>query len=75
MPALLESRGYSCAEADHGAMALEWLEMQHADLVITDGKMPVMGGFEFLGCLMRKNQSCPSYVNGCVCKQSSASPF
>ena len=41
---------------------LEWLEMQHADLVITDGKIQVLGGFEFLGCLMRNNQSCPPHV-------------
>ncbi|MCA9462146.1 MAG: polysaccharide biosynthesis protein [Nitrospirales bacterium] len=46
--ATLESEGYVCVEAEHGAAALEWLENGHADLVITDNQMPVLGGFEFL---------------------------
>ncbi len=62
MRSCLESQGYSCAEADHGALALEWLETQHADLVITDNRMPVLGGLEFLGRLKWKDQSCPPHV-------------
>lgn len=46
--ATLESEGYVCVEAEHGAAALEWLENGQADLVITDNQMPVLGGFEFL---------------------------
>ncbi len=62
MRSCLEAQGYSCAEADHGALALEWLETQHADLVITDNSMPVLGGLEFLGRLKWKNESCPPHV-------------
>ncbi len=57
MRTLLEARGYTCEDAEHGGVALEWLETQHADLVITDNKMPVLGGFEFLECLKQKNKS------------------
>ena len=60
--ALLEAQGYICEGADHGGVALEWLETQHADLVITDNKMPVFSGFEFLECLKRKNQSYSPHV-------------
>ena len=59
MRALLEAQGYACESADHGGMALEWLETQHADLVITDNKMPVLGGFEFLGNI-KQNKKTPS---------------
>ncbi|GJL63763.1 MAG: hypothetical protein NPIRA04_24170 [Nitrospirales bacterium] len=53
----LESQGYICAEADHGALALKWLETQHADLIITDNRMPVLGGFEFLERLKGGSQT------------------
>ena len=43
-------------------MALEWLETQHADLVITDNKMPILGGFQFLERLKRNKQSCPPHI-------------
>ena len=62
MRARLEAQGYTCAEADHGALALEWLETQHADLVITDNRMPVLSGLEFLGRLKWKKHSCPPHV-------------
>ena len=62
MRTLLEAQGYVCVGADHGGLALEWLETQHADLVITDNKMPVVGGSEFLECLKRKNQSHSPHV-------------
>ncbi len=59
---ILESHGYACAEAEHGARALEWLKTQHADLVITDNRMPVLGGFEFLERLRQTNQLRPQLV-------------
>ena len=59
---ILEARGYSCAEADHGAKALEWLKTRHADLVITDNRMPVLGGFEFLKRLKQSKQLFPNPV-------------
>ncbi len=62
MRACLEAQGYICAEADHGALALEWLETEQVDLVITDNRMPVLGGLEFLGRLKWMNHSCPPHV-------------
>ena len=58
----LESHGYACAETDHGAMALNWLESQHADLIITDNKMPVLSGFDFLEHLKRQERTSPQLV-------------
>ena len=46
---LLEQHGYACDEAEHGAVALAWLEQgQHVDLIVSDNQMPVMTGLEFL---------------------------
>jgi len=46
---LLEQHGYACDEAEHGAVALAWLEQgQQVDLIIADNDMPVMTGLEFL---------------------------
>jgi two-component system chemotaxis response regulator CheY len=46
---LLEQHGYACDEAEHGAVALAWLEQGHqVDLIIADNEMPVMTGLEFL---------------------------
>jgi len=45
----LEHQGYACEEAEHGAVALAWLEQgQHVDLIVSDNQMPVMTGLEFL---------------------------
>ncbi|GJL56957.1 MAG: hypothetical protein NPIRA02_40890 [Nitrospirales bacterium] len=52
----LEFHGFNCVVADHGAMALEWLKSEHADLIITDNRMPIMNGFEFLERLKPKEQ-------------------
>ena len=46
--ALLEYKGYLCEEAENGLSALEWLNRQHADLMITDSHMPGLGGLAFL---------------------------
>ena len=46
---MLEQHGYACDEAEHGAVALAWLEQgQQVDLIIADNDMPVMTGLEFL---------------------------
>lgn len=45
---LLEPLGFTLLEAEHGQQALEILEHQSVDLVITDLSMPVMDGFAFL---------------------------
>ena len=55
--ALLESQGYVCVEVDHGAMALEWLQNSRVDLIITDNKMPIMKGLDFLERLKKINGS------------------
>jgi two-component system chemotaxis response regulator CheY len=42
--ALLE-RGYDVSEAEDGIEALEWLETNSADVIITDINMPRLDGF------------------------------
>ena len=60
--AVLESQGYNCEEAEHGAQALEWLEREHFDLVITDNRMPVLGGVELLEELAQKSLAQPPVI-------------
>ena len=52
--AVLESQGYVCEEAENGALALSALEKERFDLVITDNRMPVLGGVEFLETLAKR---------------------
>ena len=54
--AILEYHGYACEEVENGAEALTWLETDQVDLVITDNKMPVLGGLQFLERLVQKIQ-------------------
>jgi len=51
---LLEKKGYQVRGAGTGEEALEQLETATADLVLTDLKMPGMGGMEFLRRLKQK---------------------
>ena len=44
----LQSHGYVCQEAAHGAEALDMLQSQAFDIVITDLSMPIMNGFQLL---------------------------
>jgi two-component system C4-dicarboxylate transport response regulator DctD len=44
----LELRGYKCIEAAHGGEALQSLQSQLPDIIVSDISMPVMGGIEFL---------------------------
>jgi DNA-binding response OmpR family regulator len=46
--AVLEFHGYCCEEADNGRAAQIWLRHNQVDLVITDNKMPGLGGLELL---------------------------
>ncbi|WP_287245103.1 ATP-binding protein [Okeania sp. SIO1H5] len=53
---LLGPIGFEMVEAEDGQQALEKLQEQPFDLVITDLAMPVMDGFE----LLRQAQQCPN---------------
>ncbi len=53
--ALLESQSFACEEAGNGAEALQCLDAQTFALVITDMKMPVMDGFQFLKQVAKKS--------------------
>jgi CheY-like chemotaxis protein len=44
----LELRGYLCLEAENGVQALEVLENQAVDMIITDNQMPLMDGLELI---------------------------
>jgi two-component system chemotaxis response regulator CheY len=44
----LGNSGFEVAEADDGLSALEWLDANDADLVITDINMPRLDGFGFI---------------------------
>lgn len=54
--AIFEYHGYACEEVENGAAALTWLETGRVDLVITDNKMPVLGGLQFLERLATKSK-------------------
>ncbi len=45
--AILEDEGYRTLSAKHAALALQLLESNKPDLIISDIYMPEMGGFEF----------------------------
>ncbi len=49
----LEADNYRVTTAEHGKEALEILEQNDFDLVISDIEMPVMNGFEFIKALRR----------------------
>ena len=60
--AVLESQGYTCDEAEDGAVALAYLEKQHCDLVITDNRMPTLSGLDFLRRLAAKPDPKPPVI-------------
>ena len=45
---MLRKEGYDCRSFPSGSAALEWLRENRFDLVITDVRMPGMGGVDFL---------------------------
>jgi CheY-like chemotaxis protein len=45
---ILTQAGHVCAEAGDGELAVEWLERNRADLVVTDMFMPRKDGLEVL---------------------------
>ncbi len=52
--ALLETHGCICEEAHDGDSALRCLEASSFDLIITDYRMPIMNGIEFLDRLSQR---------------------
>jgi signal transduction histidine kinase/DNA-binding response OmpR family regulator len=44
----LEREDWNVGEAENGRVALEWLEVNHADVILLDLMMPEMDGFEFV---------------------------
>jgi len=60
--AVLESQGYTCDEAEDGAIALAYIEKHHCDLVITDNRMPTLSGLDFLRRLAAKPDPKPPVI-------------
>jgi two-component system, NtrC family, response regulator AtoC len=46
---------YAVAEAENGQRALEWLETRHADVVLSDLRMPGMDGLALLSRLLARD--------------------
>jgi CheY-like chemotaxis protein len=42
---VLSTRGYRCVSASNGREALEMLDKEHVDLILTDLSMPVLDGY------------------------------
>ena len=57
--AVLEEEGYETFAANSGAEALEILKNTDVDLVLTDMKMPSMGGMELLEKIKDKDEELP----------------
>jgi len=53
----LEERGFTVESATNGAEALEVLSRMHADLILTDMRMPKMSGSEFITQLKGKAET------------------
>ena len=58
----LESVGYTVAEAEDGASALEWLARSPTDLVLLDLQMPGVGGMEVLRRLRDAGNDVPVVI-------------
>ncbi len=56
---LLESQGYQCAAVGNGRAALEHLEKNSLDLVLSDMVMPEMDGLKLLEWLRARDQDIP----------------
>ena len=56
---VLQENGYSCIPAGDGVEAMEVLEKNHVDLVISDVMMPRMDGFSFIRELREVGDTVP----------------
>ncbi len=59
---MLFSGSHECHTADRAEQALEFLEFQDYDVVITDVSMPGLGGVEVLQRVRQRNSSTPVIV-------------
>jgi len=55
-------RRFNILTAENGEKALKVLETEHVDLIVTDLKMPVMDGFEFLSHMRTRYPDIPVIV-------------
>jgi two-component system chemotaxis response regulator CheY len=60
----LTSRGYDVVQAEDGVAALEWLETNSVDVIVTDINMPRMDGFGLIDALRAQSRfrDCPILV-------------
>lgn len=59
----LESLGFTCKEAENGAIAKSFCEAESPELILLDWNMPVMTGIEFLKSLRQmKNGQAPVVI-------------
>ena len=59
---LLFSKSHECHTADRAEQALEFLEFQNYDVVITDILMPGLGGVEILRRISQRHPTTPVIV-------------
>ncbi|MCK4606697.1 MAG: response regulator [candidate division Zixibacteria bacterium] len=52
---ILSREGYKIHSAENGLKALEFLKTRKIDIIITDMKMPHMGGFKLLGIVKKEH--------------------
>lgn len=57
--ALEQNDNYEASEAENGSEAIDFLQKNHCDMVITDVMMPVMNGMELLQSLRERNIQIP----------------
>ncbi len=59
---LLEKRGHTVLLAQNGQEALDALDTQAIDIVLMDGQMPVMDGFEASRCIREKEKKSGAHL-------------
>lgn len=59
---VFEYDGFTCMEAENGAIGLAMLESHAFDMIILDHAMPVMTGLEFLDHVQHKPHQCKAPI-------------
>lgn len=62
MDAALRQNGYSTFSAENGAQALDLLDREHIDLIVTDIMMPGIDGFELISQLRGAKYNLPILI-------------